>query len=560
MQDDRRLFSAVILIMAFLYIWFTFIAPPPKPAPTKVTSVPVSGQTPAQARTEPSPTSAKPAEARPGAPDVKAVLSEADTPLSHLRMSSRYGAPEKIELKKYRVAKAEGAPNVTVVPFMGGGAPPLRWKFVAGDRAFSDDGANYREVSRQADRISYEWTASSQLTVRKTLQWSSETYAIEETVALTNSGAPLKVAAEVSIGSGTHGAKNPSMMNPGDPLHLLVYANEDITRLGVEKLTKPAPLPRGDIWWAGFDSRYFLLSMIPVEGKWTELAAQTNPGEPAAAEGSKAEDVREIELSAKYLPRDVATAATQQYVVKLYAGPKEIGTLQTAGGSLEKSIDLGGWLLGPIARVILRFLRVLHAWIPNFGLAIILLTVLVRLALFPLAHLQGKSMKRMQHHKPQMDALKEKYKDNKEAYSRELMTYMRTHKINPMGGCMLLLPQLPVFFALYRVLYNSIDLRHAPFVAWIQDLSAHDPYFVTPVILGVLMFIQQRMTPMPGADPAQQSMMKIMPVMFSVFMLFLPAGLNLYILVSTLWGIGQQYWIGHSHVEKGASHKIFRGS
>ena len=120
---------------------------------------------------------------------------------------------------------------------------------------------------------------------------------------------------------------------------------------------------------------------------------------------------------------------------------------------------------------------------------------------------------------------------------------MRTHKINPMGGCLLILPQLPIFFALYRVLWNSIELRHAPFVFWIRDLSAHDPLFVLPVLLGVAMFLQQKMTPSPGADPAQQAMMKFMPLLFTAMMIFLPAGLNLYIFVSTLWGVVQQYWV-----------------
>jgi YidC/Oxa1 family membrane protein insertase len=157
-------------------------------------------------------------------------------------------------------------------------------------------------------------------------------------------------------------------------------------------------------------------------------------------------------------------------------------------------------------------------------------------------------MKKMQEHKPEMDAIREKYKDNKEAQSRELMNYMKQNRINPMGGCLLLLPQLPIFFSLYRVIYNSIELRQAPFFGWIRDLSIHDPYFVTPILLGGVMFYQQRITPSPGLDPAQQTMMKIMPVMFSVFMLTLPAGLNLYILVSTLWGIGQQLWVTKTKV------------
>jgi YidC/Oxa1 family membrane protein insertase len=126
------------------------------------------------------------------------------------------------------------------------------------------------------------------------------------------------------------------------------------------------------------------------------------------------------------------------------------------------------------------------------------------------------------------------------------MAYMRTNKINPAGGCLPLLIQFPVFIALYRVLYNSVELRHAPFGLWIHDLSAHDPFFVLPVLVGITFFIQTKLNPTPMADPAQQTMMKIMPIMFSVFMIFLPSGLNLYIFVSTLWGIVQQYMVQKS--------------
>ena len=279
-----------------------------------------------------------------------------------------------------------------------------------------------------------------------------------------------------------------------------------------------------------------MFALTPVQGRWSSLTARSippsNPDEKSEA----------MKFSAHYPLVEVEAGKPEIVKLKVYAGPKDIGRLENVGASLDRAIDLGDWL-GPIARPILKFLRWLHGWVPNYGVAIILLTFLVRLAMFPLAQMQAKSMRKMQEHKPQLDALKEKYGENKEAYSRELMTYMRTHRINPMGGCLLLLPQLPIFFALYRVLYNSIELRHAPFILWIKDLSAHDPIFVMPILLGGVMFLHQRMTPTPGMDPAQAKIMKFMPVMFSFFMLFLPAGLNLYILISTLWGIGQQYWV-----------------
>ena len=243
---------------------------------------------------------------------------------------------------------------------------------------------------------------------------------------------------------------------------------------------------------------------------------------------------------------EIPAGGAQTYSLRLFAGPKDIGVLEKAGASLGRAIDLGDWL-GWIARPMLFFLRWLYSIIPNYGIAIILLTVVVRLLMFPMAQMQARSMKRMQEHKPQMDALKAKHKDDKEGYSSALMSYMRQNKINPMGGCLLLLPQLPIFFALYRVLWNSIELRQAPFAFWIHDLSTHDPAFVLPVLLGISMFLQQKMTPNPTADPTQQTMMKVMPLLFTGMMIFLPAGLNLYIFVSTLWGVVQQYWVQRQH-------------
>ena len=307
-------------------------------------------------------------------------------------------------------------------------------------------------------------------------------------------------------------------------------------------------IPSGDIEWAGFDSRYFLMAALPKQGRWTEIKLgliSDVSGVQGSTQGETDLEKMLVELHLVYPPRDLAPRGTQDYALDLFVGPKDIGLLEGVSKGLERSIDLGDWL-GWIARPILYFLRWLHTFIPNYGVAIILLTVVVRLAMFPLAHMQAKSMRRMQDHKGELDALKEKYKDQKEVYSKELMAYMRKHKINPMGGCLLLLPQMPVFFALYRVLYNSIELRHAPFMLWIQDLSDYDPYFVTPVLLGIAMFLQQKMTPTPTADPMQAKMMKIMPVMFAGFMLFLPSGLTLYILISTIWGIAQQYWVGHA--------------
>ncbi|MFH1017168.1 MAG: membrane protein insertase YidC [Pseudomonadota bacterium] len=546
MEDQKRFILAIVLMSAFLFFWVQFLGPkqPPKPAAPATTSTPI-----VTAATAVPATTRRPEPGR-GATRPLAKTVARETAVMNMTWTSTPGTIEKALLRKFLTSTRPAAPPVPVIPFMGEATPPLVWRFDVDGQTYDDQGQGYEIVAEGPQQIVFERDLGPKLRIRKTFAWKEDAYTLDEVVEVINRGtAERKVKAETSLATGTSGAKAPSMFNPGDPLHATAFINEKAIRLTPGDLLKGKPFPPGDIQWAGFDSRYFLLSLAPVEGRWLELHSETIL-KGTSADPKVEENVREFRLLFTYPPRQLRPEGSERWGLRMYAGPKDIGILRSAGSGMDHAIDLGDWL-GPIARPILDFLRFLYRIIPNYGVAIILLTVLVRLILFPFAHMQAKSFKKMQEHKPYMDALKTKYGENKEAYSRELMSYMRTNRINPMGGCLLLLPQLPIFFALYRVLYNSIELRQAPFALWIRDLSAHDPSFVLPIVLGVVMFIQQRMTPTPGADPAQQTMMKIMPVMFTFFMLFLPSGLTLYILLSTLWGIGQQAW-----VQRGMAPKI----
>jgi YidC/Oxa1 family membrane protein insertase len=191
----------------------------------------------------------------------------------------------------------------------------------------------------------------------------------------------------------------------------------------------------------------------------------------------------------------------------------------------------------------LYLLKMFHRFIPNYGLAIIFLSVGIKIIFWPLTHKSQKSMKEMQKIQPKLAELKEKYKDNKEELNRRTLEFYRTNKVNPLGGCLPILIQIPVFFALYRVLLNSIELRHAPFVSyWINDLSSKDLTLISPLLMGASMFIQQKMTPTVG-DPAQAKIMLIMPVMFTFMFLSFPSGLVIYWLVTNVLSIAQQYYI-----------------
>lgn len=223
-----------------------------------------------------------------------------------------------------------------------------------------------------------------------------------------------------------------------------------------------------------------------------------------------------------------------------YAGPKSINDLGAISEELTNIINFG-WL-GFIAKPLLFTMKWFYSQVSNWGVAIILLTLLVRLFVLPFNIMSMKSMKAMQKIQPEMTAIREKYKEDPMRMNQEIMALMKNNKANPFGGCLPMLLQIPIFFALYRVIGSSIELYQSPFMFWITDLSAHDKFYVLPVLMGGTMFLQQKMTP-SNMDPTQAKILLYMPLVMSVFMLNLPSGLTLYMFVSGLFGITQQYFI-----------------
>ena len=191
---------------------------------------------------------------------------------------------------------------------------------------------------------------------------------------------------------------------------------------------------------------------------------------------------------------------------------------------------------------LLFFIKFLHQYISNYGVAIILLTIMIKLIFWPLGNISYRSMKEMQKLQPKIEELKEKYKNDKNKIGQETMALYRSHKVNPMSGCLPILIQIPVFIGLYNTLLYAIELRHSPFFWWIQDLSAKDPYYITPIIMGATQFIQQKMTPTVG-DPMQAKIMLLMPIVFTFIFLNFPAGLVIYWLLNNVLSIGQQVYI-----------------
>jgi YidC/Oxa1 family membrane protein insertase len=243
----------------------------------------------------------------------------------------------------------------------------------------------------------------------------------------------------------------------------------------------------------------------------------------------------------------IAAGATGSVSSRLYAGPQEVDKLEKIAPGLGLTIDYG-WLT-IVAAPLFWLLSKIHDFVGNWGVAIILLTVLIKAAFYGLQAKSYKSMAQMKVLAPKVEKLKQQYGDDRNKLNTAMMELYRTEKINPLGGCLPVLVQMPVFIALYWILLGSVELRHAPFALWIKDLSAPDPFYVLPVLYGISMYITTKMSPAP-ADPIQAKMMTIMPLVFGIFFFFFPAGLVLYWVVSNTLSIAQQWSIARTHGDK----------
>ena len=239
---------------------------------------------------------------------------------------------------------------------------------------------------------------------------------------------------------------------------------------------------------------------------------------------------------------ELAPNATKTVSMQMYAGPQDQETLKKLAPGLDLAIDYG-WLT-VIAVPIFWLLSFLHKWLGNWGWAIIVLTIIIKLAFYPLSAASYRSMAKMKALAPRLQRFKEQYGDDRQKLHQAMMEIYKTEKINPLGGCLPILIQIPVFIALYWVLLYSVEMRHAPFALWIQDLTAQDPYYVLPVLMGLSMFVQTKLNPTPP-DPIQAKIMTIMPIAFSVMFFWFPAGLVLYWVVNNTLSIAQQWRINH---------------
>jgi YidC/Oxa1 family membrane protein insertase len=526
---EKRAFLAVILSIAVFYVFSLIVGPEKRPTtspPAQNTAT--SAQAPAN---QPAPPQGIPATAIAQAVPVATVQKDVtvETDLYTAVFATRGGSLKSMTLKKYREKNIPTANPVV----LGTNADPALLNFstraigfnLPDNAVYSTDAEAIKLSNGESKQLTFNYVSSQGFTVRKVYTFGGNTYGIKlETQVVNNSAAPLTGSIQQIM---TYPAAPKVKDNRFDTAGSYVFTDNSLKAEKEKDIIKPSRVPYKNVQWAGFADKYFLTAILDDKGGIASVDVKKNP----------AGFLESIVTSPQLIINPGQSSTVTQ---RLFVGPKDIDVLKAQGNSLEQSLDLGWFTV--IAKPLLYTLKFFHRYVGNYGIAIIIITVILKALFFPLTNKSYKSMKGMQKIQPEMNKIREKYKNDRDAMNKAVMELYREHKVNPLGGCLPMVVQIPVFFALYKALMFSIELRHAPFILWITDLADKDPYYVTPVIMGVTMFIQQKMTP-SQMDPVQQKMMLALPVVFTFMFLSFPSGLVLYWLVNNILTIIQQSYI-----------------
>jgi YidC/Oxa1 family membrane protein insertase len=550
-MEQARLVIAIVLSAAVFLVWQFFFVD--RDAVQKTAEKPVQ----APAKTEPA---QQPYAAEEKDPVARATESTdavaakpvqagriitVETPLYSARISEQGAGFVSFILKDYRETVAKDSPLKEIIPQEGpveSAVLGFDGKSLAGlDNAVFSANLNgdTLRVDQGSQKITFSWTSDQGVVVEKTFSFAPDSYVMGLDVNVKNGSDRsiqdklyITLIGKVAKGGRAYGFEGPSAL-----------IDDNLEEIDIDDIAEKNTYS-GTLKWVAVEDRYFMTSIIPDH----------------AEEASMRLYVKEDKLlEAQYLNpvSDIRPGTQQSYQYELFFGPRSTKSLETAGHDLSKALNFGFFDI--IAKPCVWLMNLLYSVIPNYGIAIIILTILIKVLLWPLGSKSYKSMSEMKKIQPLMKEVREKYKDDKKKMNEEVMGLYRTYKINPLGGCLPMVVQLPVFFALYRMLYQAIELRHAPFFLWIDDLSAPDRLFRIPVehipfmeppygipvltlIMGASMLLQQKMSP-PMGDPTQAKMMMFMPVIFTVIFINFSSGLVLYWLVNNILSIAQQYYI-----------------
>ena len=525
---EKRALIAVVLSIAVFYLFSMVMGPAHKPV-----LQPVVSQTSAPATTPAPLTGKSPAEPasalQPTSPPASLKEVVVNTTLYSAVFSSRGGSLKSVTLKNYR---EENSPNASPV-ILGNTADPALLSFstratgfnLPADAVFTSDLDSLTLSGSESQKLQFMYVSGEGFTVRKIYTINANSYGIKlETQVINNSPVPLVGVVQQVM---SYPPEPKVMNNRFDTAGSFLFSDNSLKFDKIKDVASASKKYDKSVLWAGFADKYFLSAILAENASINSVELKKNSA-----------GFMESSVSAPQFTANPGQVATVSY--RLFIGPKDIDILKEQGNSLEQSLDLGWFTV--LAKPLLYTLKFFYRYVGNYGIAIIFITIILKALFFPLTHKSYKSMKDMQKIQPKMLALKEKFKDDRDAMNKAVMELYRDHKVNPLGGCLPMVVQIPVFFALYKALMFSIELRHAPFFFWVTDLADKDPYYVTPVIMGVTMFIQQKMTP-SQMDPIQQKMMLALPVVFTFMFLSFPSGLVLYWLVNNVLTIGQQMYI-----------------
>ena len=540
-METQRIFLAIFLSLAILLGYQYFFVPTPPP----VTESTVAS----------SPKNDKAEEkgvAKPPAPVTAASLSAAlpagatikqgreipvTTSLYSAVVTESGGMVKSFQLKDYREALAKDSGNKELFQPKSGDNLPLNFSWGVEPGSIPPVVYEAAPVKEEQDGavLTLRGKLPSGLEIVRTMRFLDQQYLVELTIDVVNHTAtPLQGAPYLTLDN-----------RPFSHEKQMVFVGPAVLHDGVLEEIKADDLKKGGrsftgkIGWAAYEDNYFLCGIVPRTGEQHTAHFSLQDENRVTTVLAGASDV-------------IQPGQRQQYTYSVYFGPKTMEALKSVGHELERSINFG-WF-DVMAKPTLYMLKFLHKYVGNYGLAIILVTVLIKLLFWPVSQKGMKSMKTMQKLQPKMAKLREKYKDDKQLQQQEMIKLYQTYKVNPVGGCLPMVIQIPVFFALYKVLLQTIELRHAPFFLWIMDLSAPDRLFigfdlpfvggipVLTLLMGATMFLQQKMTPATG-DPTQQKVMMFMPVIFTFMFLNFASGLVLYWFVNNLLSIGQQYLV-----------------
>jgi YidC/Oxa1 family membrane protein insertase len=525
---EKRAVLAVVLSIVVFYLFSMVMGPDKK----QVTPTPQSQNTAAQTQSPaaPLPASSPVPSAVPPAP-VAGLQKDVtvDTGLYTAVFTSRGASLKSMTLKKYREQNTPAASHVV----LGDNVDPSLLSFstratgfnLSDNTAFVSDTEVIKLSGSETKQLTFNYISGQGFTIRKVYSFGADSYSIKlETQVFNNSAAPMVGAIQQIM---SYPAEPKVKDNRFDTAGSYLFADNALHADKIKDVAGSSKKYDKSVLWAGFADKYFLSAILTEKNSIAAVELKKSPA-----------GFMESIVSSPQMTVNPGQSVAVAH--RLFVGPKDIDILKSQGNSLVQSLDLGWFTV--LAKPLLYSLKFFNGYVGNYGVAIIIITIILKALFFPLTHKSYKSMKDMQKIQPKMAALKEKFKDDRDAMNKAVMELYRDHKVNPLGGCLPMVVQIPVFFALYKALMFSIELRHAPFFFWVTDLADKDPYYVTPVIMGVTMFIQQKMTP-SQMDPIQQKMMLALPVVFTFMFLSFPSGLVLYWLVNNVLTIGQQMYI-----------------